>query len=65
MIYSGKIKLKDYQVFELNRSGLGGGLLTAVKENLCPVLVSAGKEDTEILVVQIKVKDIDVRIINA
>ena len=51
----GTMKLPGYQVFEKVRNGLGGGLLTAVEENLEPVLISTGKkEDSEILVVQCK-----------
>ena len=49
------MKLPGYQVFQKVRNGLGGGLLTAVEENLEPVLISTGKkEDSEILVVQCK-----------
>ena len=43
-------------------SFLGGGLLTAVEENLAPVLVSS--PDTEILVIQTRVGSEDIRIIN-
>ena len=63
----GSIRLKGYQIFEKIRSGGGGGgLLTAVDQNLCPVLISTGKyEDSEIITVQAKVGVYDVRIINA
>ena len=59
------MKLKGYQTFELNRNGMGGGLLTAVDENLSPVLVSAGDEENEILVVQVTVDGLNIRIFNA
>ena len=64
---TGSVKLKGYQVFEKIRSGgSGGGLLTAIDENLTPVLVSTGKEDnSELLTVQVKVGQHDIRIINA
>ena len=63
---SGLIDLPGYQIFQLNRSGrLGGGLLTAVDVALQPVLVSAGDDDAEILVIQIKVGHLDVRVFNA
>ena len=55
-------KIPGYQVFLKNRPGMGGGLLTAVDENLAPVLVSS--PDTEILVVQTKVGENEIRIIN-
>ena len=62
----GIFKLPGYQVFEKVRSGFGGGLMTAVDENLSPVLISTGKkENSEILVVQVKAEKHDVRIINA
>ena len=38
-----KFEIPGYQVFLKNRQGLGGGLLTAVEENLAPVLVSSQK----------------------
>ena len=44
---------------------MGGGLLTAVDENLSPVLVSVGTEETEILLVQVSVCGMNIRIFNA
>ena len=63
----GSVKLQGYQIFEKLRTGIaGGGLLTAVDENLAPVLISTGKEDeSEILTVQVKAGQHDIRIINA
>ena len=66
LVKSGIIKLPCYQVFQLNRSvKQGGGLLTAVHEVLDPVLVSAGDDDNEVLVVQMKVGHLNVRVFNA
>ena len=63
---SRNIVLPGYQIFQLNRAGrLGGGLLSAIDEALDPVLVNAGEDDAEILVVQIKVGHLDVRVFNA
>ena len=63
----GSVKLKGFQVFEKIRiGGTGGGLLTAVDQNLSPVLISTGQdEESEVLTVQAKVGHHDVRIINA
>ena len=62
----GIFKLPGYHVFEKVRSGFGGGLITAVNENLSPVLISTGKkENSEIPVVQVTAEKHDVRIINA
>ena len=46
---TGSVKLSGYQVFQLNRIGFGGGLLTAVVDDLHPVLIDADDEN-EILV---------------
>ena len=63
---SGNIKLPGYQIFQLNlTSGLGGGLLSALDESLNPVLVSAGDDEVELLVVQIKVGHLNARVFNA
>ena len=62
----GNIKLGGYQIFEkLRKGGNGGGLLTAAEENISPVLVSTGKYDeSEILTIQVKVGQCNIRIIN-
>ena len=59
------VKLNGYTIFEQTREGLGGGLLTAVSEDLEPVLISDGGEENEILVVQAIVTNHTIRIINA
>ena len=63
----GSIKLHGYQIFEKHRDmGQGGGLFTAVDENMAPVLISNGKEEAaEILTVQIKVGTYNIRVVNA
>ena len=63
----GLLKLKGYQIFERVRlAGQGGGLLTAVDQDLLPVLVSASDDDeAEVMTVQVKVGDTNIRIINA
>ena len=63
---SGNIQIPGYQVFQLNRNGsLGGGLLSAVDVGLNPVLVAAGDDEIELLVVQVKIGHLNVRIFNA
>ena len=61
---SGIVHLAGYQIFQLNRTGFGGGLFTAVDENLLPVLVSSDDEN-EILIVQVKLGGHEIRIFNA
>ena len=61
----GSLKIPGYQVFEKTRNTKGGGgLLTAVDEDLEPVLISTGTEEAETLTVETKVGDKRVRIIN-
>ena len=61
---SGSIHLPGYQIFQLNRTGFGGGILTAIIDDISPVLIDADDEN-EILIVQVKVDDKDIRIFNA
>ena len=50
---SGSIKIPGYQIFEKLRNGKGGGgLLTAVDEDLAPVLVSTGDDEVDTLTVE-------------
>ena len=60
------IKLKGYQIFEVIREERkGGGLITAVSDDLSPVLVTDRETSSEILTVQADVNGTSVRIINA
>ena len=56
-------KIPGYQVFQKNRIGFGGGILTAIDENLGSVLVSS--TESEILVIQTQIGDFNLRVINA
>ena len=58
-------QLENYQTFQKNRNGSGGGLLTAVDPNLNPVQVATKNEEAEILTVQIELNNKQLRIINA
>ena len=61
----GTIKLPGYQTFERIRTNKsGGGLLTAVDEDLGPVLVYQGEDEIEILVVEADIGNKKIRIIN-
>ena len=42
---TGSHKLNGYQIFEFNRQGAGGGLFTAIDENLNPVLIRTGEKN--------------------
>ena len=56
--------LEKYQVFQKNRNGWGGGLLTAVDPSLNPMLISSRNEDAETLTVQMQLHDRQLRVIN-
>ena len=59
------MKLPGYQIFEKVRDNkAGGGLLTAVQEDLEPVLVAVGEDGVEILVVEAAYGSDKFRIIN-
>ena len=65
-LYSkGQIKLQNFVMFETNRSqNGGGGLLTAVHEKFQPSLVETEKENPDILIVQCKISESYVSLIN-
>ena len=59
------LKIPGYEVFEcLRKDRAGGGIMTAVLNSLDPVIVNCD-EINEILVIQLNVKGIAIRIINA
>ena len=60
---SQNIKIPGYQVFFKNRENAGGGgLITAIDENLASIQVSSSEKD--ILVIQVSVGGYDIRVIN-
>ena len=65
----GKIKTKSshkYEIFELNRKEkCGGGISIGAVNDLNPVWISEGDDDTEILVIEIEVKEFRIRCIVA
>ena len=62
----GRFKAKNYEIFEQIRTQKGGdGFLTAVHEDLSPVLVGDGSsDDVEILVVEAEISEHRIRFIN-
>ena len=58
-------QIQGYQCFVKNRQTRGGGLLTAVRNELLPVVVSDVEGDVEILTIQVEVNDMKIRVINA
>ena len=64
MRFKGIIRLEGYQIFENVRSGFGGGLLTAVSQDISPVLVYSRTDEIEMMVVQGKIGEQKIRIFN-
>ena len=62
----GTLKIPGYQVFEKVRTNQScGGLLTAIHEDLKPLLISSGERESEIITVQVSLGPLQIRIINA
>ena len=63
----GLVKLPGYQVFELPRvEGSRLGLLTAINDQLSPVVITADEDSkVEVLTVQLRAGNSDLRVINA
>ena len=55
--------LDGYEPFHSIRGDSGGGILVACKFNLSPTRIFEGDKECEVLVVQIKMAEIDIRII--
>ena len=66
MISKGTIKyLPEYQIFEhVRKESKGGGLMTAVDKSFDSVLIYEGDDDIELLVVQGKVNNTNIRFVN-
>ena len=62
--FNGTFKLNGYQIFSKVRSGLGGGLLTAIHPDFSPMLISTGDAESDILVTQIEIGQHQIRVIN-
>ena len=58
-----QIKLEGYRCFSTVRGDNGGGILVACLRNLEPALVFEGDSECEVIVVQLKVNDRNIRII--
>ena len=60
----GKIQLDNFITFEAIRKAKGGGTLIASHKDLNPKLISEYEDDFELLVVEIEVKDKQIRVIS-
>ena len=60
----GRIKFDSLQVFEAIRKAKGGGTMIAVHTAMNPKLVDVYEDEFELLVVEIKVKDKNIRVIS-
>ena len=64
-----KIKLEDengFNLFYLNRKeSLGGGLIVGVHKDIESVLVREGDDETEAMVIHVKIEGMTIKIVNA
>ena len=61
----GQIRLANYVIFETNRpQNGGGGLLTAVHEKFQPSLLETENDNPDILIVQCKIANYNINLIN-
>ena len=59
------IKIIDCRIFELTRvNSEGGGLAIGILEQLEPVLIFSGSDEVELMVVELKVGNENIRLIN-
>ena len=63
--FKNKLKYPDYTFFEhIRKNSGGGGLITAVHNSLEPVLINEGDDGIEVMVVETKIDDFKLRLIN-
>ena len=60
----GKFKIENYEIFESIRKKHNGGTMIGVNVALKPILISEYCEDFELLVVEIKIRNQEIRIIS-
>ena len=60
----GKINIPNFVTFEAIREKKGGGTMISVHEDLRPKLIEEYSEEFELLVVEIKTKQKDIRVIS-
>ena len=57
--------LEEYRVFQKNRNGSVGGLVTAGDLSLSQMLISTKNDQAEILTVQVEIGTVKLRVVNA
>ena len=60
----GRFQMPNFVVFEAIRKKKGGGTIIAIHEDLTPKLVEEYNEEFELLVVEVKTKEKDIRLIS-
>ena len=59
----GKLKIENYEIFEAIRKKNNGGTMIGVQKSLNPMLIKEYSEEFELLVVEIKIRNKEIRII--
>ena len=60
----GKLKVNNFEIFEAIRKKVKGGTMVGVHKGLCPILIQEYCEDFELLVIELKVKNREIRVIS-
>ena len=60
----GKFRLDNYEMFEAIREKYNGGTIIGVNKALSPMLIKAYSDDFELVVVEIKINNKEIRIIS-
>ena len=60
----GKLKIENYEIFEAIRKKQKGGTIIGAHKALHPILISEYSEDFELVVIEIKIKNKDIRIMS-
>ena len=59
----GNLKIDDFEIFEAIRKKPGGGTVIGAHKTLTPVLIEEYNDDFELLVIEVKIADKEIRII--
>ena len=58
----GKLKIENFEIFEAIRKKQSGGSLIGAHKALNPILISEYSEDFELIVIEIKIKNKEIRV---
>ena len=63
-VKKGKLKIENYEIFEAIRKKQKGGTIIGAHKALHPILISEYSDDFELIVIEIKIKNKEIRIMS-